>query len=174
MRAVGQCNGRRKFCATYSSKLRDLRTSMLQALVHDTAPPLDTDASRWLHTDCEDAGFCVHGADGRDIIACRSQLLRLLVTRRFPGSHKAQRAVLSTGRVVMLAIGDVVPSGPAGPDGVPPPVVMHNIWIHLGAVDLRPREFEAHVLCVRGSDAESNLVAADTPCGEISSQGAFV
>ena len=121
MSTVGQCNGRRKFCATYSSKLRDLHTSMHHAHVRDTTPPLYKDASRQLHTDCEDAGCCVHGADGRRIIACRSQLLKLLATRRFPGSHKAQRAVLSTGRVVMLVIGDVVPSGPAGPDGVPPP-----------------------------------------------------
>ena len=99
---------------------------------------------------CNLTGFCVHGSDGLDIRAMRSQLLRRIFGTRFKSKQDAK---LLDGLSVCICIyghpkrhgGAVVGvAGAALPDEHVDDAVI--IWAHLGDFLRAPQCFHAHIL----------------------------
>lgn len=65
--------------------------------------------------------------------------------RRFPTRDKQGRASLKSSEIVALVFG-MYYSDPVDGASTPDDPEVINWWLHLGAFDLQPREFEAHVL----------------------------
>lgn len=133
------------------------------------APSKEAAAS--LTSQCNAAGLCVHGSDGRNTRALKSNLLNVLTLVRFPASGKPSRKLLVNSGVTVCAVGCNQPPGllvhgTAGPQ--PPPVAQCNQWLYLGLQELRPQIFEAQRLALR---TLTDQLGIEDPCEEITLVG---
>jgi hypothetical protein len=157
---LGQCNQKGCVSVAYNSKLMQFHTDIHRPAVHDNAPVITRAEATLCKWDCYLAGFCVHGADGRDVVAMRLQLRLALTKVRFPADNKTDRNLLSKGGVVICAVAErhaavTAAGGVAAADAL---VSVLNHWVHIGAIDLKAVEFEAQTLTIMGA---SNLPLAE-------------
>ena len=172
MSTIGQTNSRVKLSTSLSSKVRELHAVIYKPATHDESQPIsDAEAKRLVLSPCELAGFCVHGAVGRSTVAMRSQMFSALFNVRFPASNPIDRSLFAKGaHIAVLAVAEEHVFEPVEGDPAPLPLVS-NHWLHMGAVDLKPREFEAQVLRQRGSETEA--LSIDAAFGEYEMQGVW-
>jgi hypothetical protein len=169
---LAKANGAYDVSKSLSSKLRNLGGELHKPARHDSMAKASREASAKLTSPCNEAGFCVHGAAGRDTRGMKAQLLNVLTLQRFnPGNNKSGRGVLLRSGIVVCAIGcskppGVMLAGAVGPQ--PPDVVECNRWLHIGVMELRPNAFEAHTLELR---TPADKLDTTEPCGEITLVG---
>ena len=167
---LGKCNLKKEAHVVLHAKLRAVRAALHQPAIHDEAPVITKEEAATHASDCHTAGFCVHGSDGRDVVAMRAQLRAAITRTRFPKANKLGRELLSTSGVVIVAVAEEVADvAPDAAVGGASPVTVHNNWLHLGVVDLRRAEFEGQTL---GHSGGNLAIAGD--CVEVGLEGQWV
>ena len=164
---LGKANSKVMFNVAMAAKLRSLRTELHKPATHDEAPPITREEATIHKSDCNSAGFCVHGSDGRDVVAMRLSLRKALTRTRFPKANKLGRELLSTSGIVIAAIAEepIIAAVGVAAEAVPA-VRVHNHWLHLGAFDLKRVEFEGQTLCISGCGLTIN-----GECAEVNLEG---
>ena len=140
---VSQQNGSTTLGKAVVAQLRQFRTELHRPGQHDQTPkPTSRQSDYGKEKLCHQAGFCVHGERGRDIIAIRKAFFRALLRGRFPSADTAGRKALAGARIVLHVCG--VSKGPvAHPDDE---VEVRTMWLHIGDCNMSTFAIQCHQL----------------------------
>jgi hypothetical protein len=172
---LAQANSKYDISVALAAEVSALREELHKPARPDAMAVASQKAKVTVTSLCNVAGFCVHGAAGRNTRAMKSQMLNVLTLQRFaPNNNKRGCQLLLRSGVVVCVIG-CSPSPGAMLDGAvgpqQPPVVECNRWLHLGLMEKRPNMFEAQTLELR---TPSDKLDDTEPCGEITLVGKWV
>ena len=165
---VGTCQ-RNKFTVAARKQLFAIRDELHAPARHDEQPNISQKEDQAVRRfPCHEAGFCVHGNDGRNTIVLHRQLMRLICVQRFPKTRKHDHALMGHGAIIICAISEQrcpLPDGVAGP----PVISIADKWLHVGFLQRAPRMMVCQVL----SNVAVVTLGLDTMCGAIELEGLF-
>ena len=101
-----QANHKSELPIAVKEQLIKCRKELLGPALNDESPFITKEERKVNQWQCADAGFFVHGADGRDIVAMRASLLRVIASIRFRKAIKLDRVMLVASNVVVAVIAD--------------------------------------------------------------------